>query len=128
MSELFKANNKSAIAENRVLTLPQFGSRNLNAEQLDWQASSVAGFWVKPLFEHPEQQLKTWLMKVDAKAFAQAHSHQEIEQIYILDGSFYDQDKTYHVGELIVRAPGTMHTSGSEEGATVLLVYSALMP
>jgi anti-sigma factor ChrR (cupin superfamily) len=52
------------------------------------------------------------------------HAHNEIEQIYVLEGSFFDQDKTYTAGEYIVRAPGAMHTAGSDTGAVVLLFYS----
>jgi quercetin dioxygenase-like cupin family protein len=47
-----------------------------------------------------------------------------VEQIYVLEGTFYDQRKTYHAGEYIVRAPGAMHTAGSDTGALVLLFYS----
>lgn len=125
MSEIFNRDQNGSSIVDGVLSLPETGSLNINAEQIEWQASGVEGFWIKPLFEDPAQKLKTWLMKVDAKAYAEPHAHQEIEQIYILDGSFYDQDKTYHAGDLVVRAPSTMHTSGSENGATVLLIYTA---
>ena len=63
-------------------------------------------------------------MKVDAGAFSPMHAHDDIEQIYVLEGSFYDQDKTYGPGDYVIRAPGALHSAGSEEGAVVLLVYS----
>ena len=63
-------------------------------------------------------------MKVDPGAFSPLHAHEEIEQIYVLEGQFYDQAKTYGPGDFIVRAPGAMHSAGSEEGAVVLLFYS----
>ena len=70
------------------------------------------------------QDLQTWLMKVDAGAWSPLHAHEEVEQIYVIEGTFYDQDKTYQCGDLIVRAPGAQHTAGSEKGCVVLLVYS----
>jgi len=68
--------------------------------------------------------LRTWLMKVEPGAFSAPHAHDEVEQIYVLEGSFYDQQKTYGAGEYIVRPPGAMHTAGSDTGAVVLLFYS----
>ena len=119
MSELFT--NQSAIS---VLSLPEAGSNNINAHDMAWQDSGAKGFWIKPLFEDNRQGLRTWLMKVDAGAFSPMHAHEEIEQIYVIEGSFSDQDKTYKSGDLIVRAPGVMHTGGSEEGSLVMLFYS----
>ena len=63
-------------------------------------------------------------MQVDAGAFSPMHAHEEIEQIYVLQGSFYDQEHNYGPGDFIVRAPGAMHTAGSVDGAVVLLFYS----
>ena len=63
-------------------------------------------------------------MKVDAGAWSPAHAHEELEQIYVLEGSFYDEDAEYSAGDFIVRMPGAMHTAGSRDGALVLLVYS----
>lgn len=74
---------------------------------------------------HDEQAgIRTWLMKVDAGAFSPLHAHDEIDQIYVLQGSFYDQHKTYDTGEYIVCAAGKMHSAGSAAGALVLLFYS----
>jgi len=124
MSDIFKRNENSSILIDGVSSLSAGGSLAIRSEHIEWQTSGVEGFWIKPLFEDATQQMKTWLMKVDAKAYAEPHAHEEIEQIYILDGSFYDQDETYQVGELVVRAPGALHSSGSQDGALVLLVYS----
>ena len=74
--------------------------------------------------EDQQAGVRTWLMKVEAGAFSPPHAHDQIEQIYVLEGSFYDQDKTCGPGEYIVRAMGAMHSAGSENGALVLLFYS----
>ena len=119
MSEMFT--NHSTLP---VITLPAAGSSDINAHDIAWQDSGSQGFWIKPLIEDGNQGLRTWLMKVDVGAFSPMHAHEEIEQIYVIEGSFYDQDKTYKPGDLIIRAPGAMHTAGSEEGSLVLLFYS----
>lgn len=120
MSELF--NRQSA---HKPMSLPELESNSVSAAELEWQECGAAGFMIKPLMEDAGAGLRTWLMKVDAGAFSESHAHDECEQIYVLEGSFYDQEKTYQAGEYIVRAPGALHTAGSESGALVLLFYSA---
>ena len=119
MNEMFKA------VDNAVaLKMPLGESLMLKSREIPWQGSDAPGFWVKPLIEDDHQGIRTWLMKVDAGAFSDMHGHSEYEQIYVLEGAFYDQDHEYGPGDFIVRAPGALHTAGSEEGAVVLLFYS----
>ena len=107
-------------------SLPIGNSHDFDSNEIEWQECGADGFWIKPLLEDSSAGLRTWLMKVDAGAFSPLHAHEDIEQIYVLEGSFYDQDKTYGPGEFIVRAPGAMHSAGSEDGAVVLLFYSPI--
>ena len=108
----------------KIPGLPQSGSLDFDSKQIDWQDCGAEGFLIKPLMEDKQAGVRTWLMKVEAGAFSPLHAHDETEQIYVLEGSFYDQDKTYGPGEYIVRAAGAMHSAGSENGALVLLFYS----
>ena len=119
MSELF---NRQSVQEPMRLPVAESSSFDANAE--DWQDCGAAGFLIKPLMEDPVSGLRTWLMKVEAGAFSASHAHDEVEQIYVLEGSFYDQERVYQAGEYIIRAPAAMHTAGSETGAVVLLFYS----
>ena len=120
MNEVFKSTDQA-----RSLLLPKLGSQLQKTDEMPWQDCGAPGFWAKPLVEDATAGVRTWLMKVDAGAFSDMHAHSEYEQIYVLAGSFYDQDGCYGPGDFIVRAPGAMHTAGSDDGATVLLFYSA---
>lgn len=117
MSEMFAAGAAG-------LTPPPRGTVAVAAAELSWQPSGSEGFWIKPLYQPGADGERTWLMRIDAGAFAPLHAHAETEQIYVLEGSFHDQHQTYRPGDFIVRAPGAEHTTGSRDGATVLLVYS----
>jgi anti-sigma factor ChrR (cupin superfamily) len=119
MSELFTRQPPT-----QPVALPAADSSCFDSTQIEWQECGADGFMIKPLMEDEQAGLRTWLMKVEAGAFSPLHAHDEIEQIYVLEGTFYDQDKTYRAGEYIVRAAGAMHSAGSENGAVVLLVYS----
>jgi anti-sigma factor ChrR (cupin superfamily) len=119
MSELFTRQSPS-----QPVALPATDSSCFDSTQIEWQDCGADGFLIKPLMEDEQAGLRTWLMKVEAGAFSPLHAHDEIEQIYVLEGTFYDQEETYGAGEYIVRAAGAMHSAGSENGAVVLLVYS----
>ena len=99
------------------------GSVYRAAVAAEWEATSEPGFWCKRLYEAPGQ--RTWLMRVDPGAWSPPHAHEgELEQIYVLEGSFHDDDRLMRAGDFCCRAPGARHSAGSEEGAVVLLVYS----
>jgi anti-sigma factor ChrR (cupin superfamily) len=103
---------------------PVTGSRYLQSALAEWQATDSPGFWIKPLYENAARGEQTLLMKVDPGAFAPLHAHDEFEQVYVLEGSFYDEEKRLEAGDYCCRAAGAMHTAGSDGGAIVLLVYT----
>jgi anti-sigma factor ChrR (cupin superfamily) len=107
------------------ITAPVKGSQHYSCSPAQWQATGTEGFWIKPLYEDPERGEKTMLMKVDPGAFAPSHTHEgEFEQVYVLEGSFYDQHRTMKTGDYCCRAPDAPHIAGSEEGAVVMVIYT----
>ncbi len=62
-------------------------------------------------------------MRIEPGASVSSHAHEEIEQIYVIEGSFFDEENSYQVGDFAIRAPGALHTTGSETGAVVMLVF-----
>lgn len=119
MSEVFKSGQHGGLQ-----VIAKTGSLDYDAGGSEWQECGADGFWIKPLLEDTAAGLRTWLMKVEAGAYSPSHAHDEIEQVYVLEGSFYDQEKTYGAGQFIVRDAGAMHSAGSENGALMLLFYS----
>lgn len=104
---------------------PIAGSLRYQSNDVEWQKTEATGFWVKPLFEDRERGEKTLLMKVDPGAWSAMHTHPgELEQIFVLEGSFYDQDATMGPGSYCCRAPDAAHEAGSKDGAVVLLIYT----
>ena len=103
--------------------LPPEGTEVIVTDDQDWQPEEN-GFWFKPLLLDDNHQLRSLLMKVDAGAYTESHTHDDIEQIYVVSGSFYDDQNNYKAGDYIVRAAGAPHTAGSEDGCIVILFYS----
>ncbi|WP_404710076.1 cupin domain-containing protein [Sphingomonas sp. MMS24-J13] len=105
------------------LGLPAAGSR-ATPPAGDWAPSPGSPGWsVRALLLAPG--LSTQLMRVEPGTVSAPHAHDQTEQVYILDGSLYDDDGTIHpAGTFIVRAAGAVHGGGSRDGATMLVVYS----
>ena len=101
------------------------GSGFLDAARLNWQPSSLPGFETVTLFENTVTGESTSLMKAAPGAFAGSHTHTLQEEIYILEGEFSDQYRTYTKGQYCIREAGEPHISASEGGCVVFLVYRA---
>ena len=96
----------------------------MTAVDADWEATDSDGFWVKRLYEDPARCECTWLMRIDAGAYSPPHAHEEFEQVYVLEGSFYDDDKLVRAGEFCARSPGAVHSAASDDGAIMLVIYT----
>ena len=107
------------------LRLPMPGSGYLPGATMAWQPTEHAGYWIKPLYENPLLGERTLLMKADPGTHSPPHAHEEFEQIYVLEGSFDDGDRTLRAGDYCARPIGAMHSAISEEGFVALLIYSA---
>jgi anti-sigma factor ChrR (cupin superfamily) len=107
------------------ISAPIEGSMRFSATGIEWLPTDLDGFWIKPLYEDSGRGEKTMLMKVTPGAFAPSHAHSgEFEQIYVIEGSFYDQHATLRAGDYCCRAPDALHTAGSDEGAILMLIYT----
>lgn len=98
------------------------GSRHLVPEALEWQPTEAPGFWIKPLLDDGKGGT-TMLMRIDPGAYVGSHSHDQLEEILVLEGEFTDDDRTHRPGDYCLRAIGAPHVAGSKTGCTVLLVY-----
>ena len=107
------------------LARPNQGSHRLDASALAWLPTDSPGFWVKPLLADAAGGARTELMRIDPGAYVGEHSHDQLEEIYVLSGEFSDAERTYRPGDYCVRAVGAAHIAGSKTGCTMLLVYRA---
>ncbi|NCF28225.1 MAG: anti-Sigm factor, ChrR [Gammaproteobacteria bacterium] len=96
----------------------------MTAVDTDWEATDSDGFWLKRLYEDEERGERTWLMRIDPGACSPPHAHEEFEQVYVLQGSFYDEDRLVKAGEFCARSPGAVHSAASDEGALMLVIYT----
>lgn len=99
------------------------GSTYMQPERIAWQPHGEK-YWVKALYDQPDQGQRVSLAKLEPGASFDMHAHDEIEHIYVLSGSFRDQNRTLRAGDYAWREPGAQHTADTDEGAVLLLVYN----
>ena len=112
-----------------VLTTPPSGSLYLEGLKMQWEETEYEGFWVKRLYEDADLGEKTWLMRMDPGAHVGPHAHgDEFEQVFVLEGSFNDDQQTLVCGDYACRAPGAVHGGSTQGGAMMLVMFSKRDP
>ena len=107
------------------LRLPMTTSGYLPGAEMAWQPTGDPDYWVKPLYENPVLGERTLLMKAEPGTNSPPHAHDEFEQVYVLEGSFHDGERTLRAGDYCARPIGAMHATVSEQGFVALVIYSA---
>jgi anti-sigma factor ChrR (cupin superfamily) len=96
----------------------------LSAKGLSWEAHGD-NYWEATLHRDEAKGERTVIMRMGPGAHFGMHAHEgEREQIYILSGSFRDQNQTLKAGDYACREPGAPHSSDSDEGCVAILVYT----
>lgn len=107
------------------LALPSAGTKSVRAAE-GWSEGERPGERVRHLVDGPDGY-RTMLLTVAPGPLGVLHAHDTIEQIYVLEGDFFDDEASYQAGDFVVRMPGTQHRAGSRGGGTMLIVYAPLV-
>ena len=99
------------------------GAVYVKPQELAWGPTQFDGISIKVLYEDKQKGEMTCLLKWEPGATLPMHKHPEIEQSWVLEGSFYDHDGICRAGEFVWRQPGSFHETHSQEGAVILAIY-----
>jgi len=99
------------------------GSVYLKPDEVAWEATQFDGISIKVLYEDKSKGEMTCLLKWAPGATLPMHKHADIEQSWVLQGSFSDHDGICRAGEFVWRHPGSFHETHSDEGAVILAIY-----
>ena len=99
------------------------GSTCVRPDEMEWKPTQFEGIAIKVLYEDPARGEMTCLLRWAPGARLPMHKHPEIEQTWVLSGSFSDHEGTVRAGEFVWRTPGSIHETRSDEGAVILAVY-----
>lgn len=99
------------------------GSVYVDPKTIEWSPSQFEGISIKVLYEDKTKGEMTCLLKWEPGATLPMHKHPELEQSFVLEGSFYDHDGICRAGEYVWRHQGSFHETRSDEGAILLAIY-----
>jgi len=99
------------------------GSTYIDPKGLEWEKSQFEKIWKKVLYQNEAVGEMTVLLKFEPGAVLPFHKHPEIEQSWVLEGSFYDHDGICRAGEFVWRKSGSLHETKSDEGCVLLAIY-----
>lgn len=98
-------------------------SSYVKPDEMEWKPTQFEGISIKVLYEDPSKGEMTCLLRWAPGAKLPMHRHPEIEQSWVLAGSFSDHDGIARAGEFVWRTAGSVHETHSDEGAVILAVY-----
>lgn len=104
-------------------TLGPLDSRYAEVDSLPWKPTPVPGVDMKILLEDKESGLLTALFRWAPGTALPLHEHVEIEQSWVLEGEFEDDDGVYTAGNFVWRPKGHRHEARSSKGALVLCFF-----
>lgn len=103
--------------------LAPLASRYVNVADLPWTPTKYTGVEMKVLLEDKERGLMTALVRFAPGCTLPDHEHVEIEQTYVLEGAFEDQEGQCTAGNFVWRPAGNRHTAHSKSGALMIAMF-----
>jgi anti-sigma factor ChrR (cupin superfamily) len=103
---------------------PSPASVFVDAPSLPWQPSQFPGVRMKTLYSDPASGVATLLMRLEPGAAIPLHEHMAVEQTYVLEGRFVDEEGECTPGQFVWRPPGNTHVAwAGPEGALILGIF-----
>jgi anti-sigma factor ChrR (cupin superfamily) len=104
-----------------------FASRFVDVENTPW-IESGPGNKMKVLHRDPESGLLTIITKLAPGGMIPMHTHEDLEQTYILEGSLVDDEGACSAGNFVVRQKGSQHQPVAPNGCTMLVFFMKPTP
>ncbi|MBU3650233.1 MAG: hypothetical protein FGM28_08005 [Limnohabitans sp.] len=106
--------------EAQHAALAALSSRYVNVEAIPWQDTAFPGIRIKVLMQDPDTGLQTILTHMAPGAVLTDHTHTQVEQSWVLEGSLVDHEGEVTAGNFVWRPAGSRHTAHAPNGALVL--------
>ncbi len=94
----------------------------LETQNMHWQDSPAAGVMRKPLERSaPESGHVSSIVRYDKGAAFSEHPHPQGEEIFVLEGTFSDENGDYPAGSYLRNPPGSAHAPFSVDGCELFV-------
>jgi len=102
--------------------LGALASRFIETDDVPW-IENAPGHKSKVIYYDPKTELLTIISKLDAGAGIREHTHEDLEQTYVLEGSLVDDEGECTAGNFVIRAKGSRHSPKAPNGCTMLVFF-----
>jgi anti-sigma factor ChrR (cupin superfamily) len=106
----------------KVVNPPGLESHYVDVENMPWQQLGP-GSQRKVLYHDPKTGMQTWLCRLAPGAEIPLHMHPELEQTFVVDGSFVDDEGECTAGNFVWRPGGSRHIGRAPKGVTFLAFF-----
>ena len=101
----------------------------METEKMDWIDSPESGVKRRPLErEFEESGRTTSIVEYKPGASFQTHMHPLGEEIFVLEGTFSDENGDYPAGTYLRNPPGSSHAPFSKDGCKIFVKLNAMSP
>src|SRR4051812_7334016 len=101
----------------------QYASHFRDPAAMEWSPTRFPGIRIKLLYEDKASGLFTALFDWAPGAVLPFHEHVELEQTFVLEGSFEDDEVTCGPGQYVARPPGSRHVARTKDGVRFLAMF-----
>ena len=103
-------------------TLGALASRFVETENVPW-IESAPGHKSKVIYYDPKTEMLTILSKLEPGARIPPHTHEDLEQTFVLEGSLVDDEGECTSGNFVIRAKGSRHSPVAPNGCTMVVFF-----
>ena len=100
--------------QEEILASPR--SHFIDVVNMPWQDSKFPGVKVKVLYQDPETGMLTVMGKMEPGSVIPLHTHTDIEQTFVLEGSLVDEQGAVTAGNFVWRPGGNTHQAHAPNG------------
>jgi len=102
---------------------------SIRTNEQEWISSPASGVLRIPLEREAQESGRTTsIVKYEAGSKFNSHYHPGGEEIFVLEGTFSDENGDYPVGTYLRNPPGTSHAPFSREGCVIFVKLHQFQP
>ena len=102
--------------------LGALASRFIDTDAVPW-IENAPGHKSKVIYYDPKTEMLTIISKLEPGAGIREHTHEDLEQTYVLEGSLVDDEGECTAGNFVIRAKGSRHAPTAPNGCTMLVFF-----
>ena len=96
----------------------------VDVESLPWIDTPDPAIKMRVLYHDPATDRLTVIVRLAPGARIPFHVHEDVEQTFVLEGAFEDDEGRCTAGNYVYRPAGSRHSPVAPDGATILVYFN----